>query len=160
TCEESGSADLPAYMDALKARIGTPSLIICLDASAGNYEQLWTATSLRGLVGGELSVAVLGEGIHSGASGIVPSSFRILRQLLSRREAGGTGEILASELHVEIPPGRARRARGGAAPLGDLGAHVPFVPGRRAAHAAPAEQVLPHTWRPALAITGAVGLPP
>jgi acetylornithine deacetylase/succinyl-diaminopimelate desuccinylase-like protein len=86
TCEESGSADLPAYMEALGARVGTPGLVVCLDASCGNYDQLWTATSLRGLIGGELSVEVLEEGIHSGASGIVPSSFRIVRQLISRLE--------------------------------------------------------------------------
>ena len=160
TCEESGSADLPAYMDALKARIGTPGLVICLDASCGNYDQLWTATSLRGLVGGELSVEVLGEGIHSGASGIVPSSFRILRQLLSRLEDERTGEVRPRDLHVEIPPERARQARDVAATLGDLGSRMPFVPGMRAAHADPGEQVLAHTWRPALAITGADGLPP
>ena len=112
TCEESGSADLPAYMDALKARIGAPGLVICLDASCGNYDQLWTATSLRGLVGGELSVEVLAEGIHSGASGVVPSSFRILRQLLSRLEDERTGEIRPRDLHVEIPPERERAGAG------------------------------------------------
>jgi acetylornithine deacetylase/succinyl-diaminopimelate desuccinylase-like protein len=160
TCEESGSADLPAYMDALRGRIGTPALVVCLDSSCGNYEQLWTATSLRGLVGGELSVEVLGEGIHSGASGIVPSSFRILRQLLSRLEDERTGEIRPRELHVDIPPERRRQARDVAATLGDLGARMPFVPGMRPAHAAPEDQLLAQTWRPALSITGADGLPP
>jgi acetylornithine deacetylase/succinyl-diaminopimelate desuccinylase-like protein len=159
TCEESGSADLPAYMDSLKSRIGTPSLVVCLDASCGNYDQLWTATSLRGLVGGELSVEVLGEGIHSGASGIVPSSFRIVRQLLSRLEDERTGEIRPRDLHVEIPPARAQQAKEVAATLGDLGARMPFVPGMRAAHTDPVELVLAHTWRPALAITGADGIP-
>jgi acetylornithine deacetylase/succinyl-diaminopimelate desuccinylase-like protein len=160
TCEESGSADLPAYMDALRGRIGTPGLVVCLDSSCGNYDQLWTATSLRGLVGGELSVEVLEEGIHSGASGIVPSSFRILRQLLSRLEDERTGEIRPRELHVDIPPERLRQARDVAATLGDLGARMPFVAGMRPAHAAPADQLVAQTWRPALAITGADGLPP
>jgi acetylornithine deacetylase/succinyl-diaminopimelate desuccinylase-like protein len=160
TCEESGSADLPAYMDALRARIGTPGLVICLDASCGNYDQLWTATSLRGLVGGELSVEVLGEGIHSGASGIVPSSFRILRQLLSRLEDERTGEIRPRDLHVEIPAERARQARDVAVALGDIGSRLPFVPGMRAAHDDATELLVSQTWRPALAITGADGLPP
>jgi acetylornithine deacetylase/succinyl-diaminopimelate desuccinylase-like protein len=160
TCEESGSADLPAYMEALGARVGTPGLVVCLDASCGNYDQLWTATSLRGLVGGELSVEVLEEGIHSGASGIVPSSFRIVRQLISRLEDERTGEIRPGDLHVEIPPERARQAHAAAATLGNLGTGMPFVSGMRAAHDDPAELVLAHTWRPALAVTGADGLPP
>jgi acetylornithine deacetylase/succinyl-diaminopimelate desuccinylase-like protein len=160
TCEESGSADLPAYMDALASRVGTPDLVVCLDASCGNYDQLWMATSLRGLVGGELSVEVLAEGIHSGASGIVPSSFRILRQLLSRLEDERSGEIRPRALHVEIPPERARQARDVVAALGgDLAARVPLVPGMRTAHADPVELLLAQTWRPALAITGADGLP-
>ncbi|HSP99690.1 MAG TPA: M20/M25/M40 family metallo-hydrolase, partial [Candidatus Dormibacteraeota bacterium] len=44
-CEESGSYDLPAYVEALAERIGTPSLVICLDSGCGNYEQLWITTS-------------------------------------------------------------------------------------------------------------------
>jgi acetylornithine deacetylase/succinyl-diaminopimelate desuccinylase-like protein len=160
TCEESGSADLPAYMDALASRIGTPNLVVCLDASCGNYDQLWMATSLRGLVGGELSVEVLAEGIHSGASGIVPSSFRILRQLLSRLEDERSGEIRPRDLHVEIPPERARQARDVAAALGgDIAARMPLVPGMRTVRADPVELVVAQTWSPALAITGADGLP-
>jgi acetylornithine deacetylase/succinyl-diaminopimelate desuccinylase-like protein len=161
TCEESGSADLPAYMDALASRLGTPGLVICLDASCGNYDQLWTATSLRGLVSGELSVEVLAEGIHSGATGIVPSSFRIVRQLLSRLEDEGSGEIRPRDLHVEIPPARVKQARDVAGVIGgDFGARLPLVPGMRTVHPDPVELVLGHTWRPALAVTGADGLPP
>jgi acetylornithine deacetylase/succinyl-diaminopimelate desuccinylase-like protein len=147
-------------MDALAGRIGAPGLVICLDASCGNYEQLWMATSLRGLVGGELSVEVLTEGIHSGASGIVPSSFRILRQLLSRLEDERSGEIRPRDLHVQIPPERLHQAGEVAAALGDMDARLPFVPGMHPAVADPAELILAHTWRPALAITGADGLPP
>ncbi len=92
-CEESGSYDLPAYVDHLAERIGKPSLVVCLDSGCGNYEQLWCTTSLRGMAGGNFSVKVLSEGVHSGdASGIVPSSFRILRELLSRLEDETTGE--------------------------------------------------------------------
>lgn len=160
TCEESGSADLPAYMEALAARLGAPELVVCLDASCGNYEQLWLATSLRGLVSGELSVEVLEEGIHSGASGLVPSSFRILRQLLSRLEDERTGEIRPRDLHVTIPPERLDQARAVAAALGDgLARRFPLVPGMRLAHDDPVELLLAHTWRPALAVTGADGLP-
>jgi len=83
--EESGSPDLPFYIEHLAARIGTPDLVVCLDSGCGNYEQLWLTTSLRGMVMGNLTVRVLTEGVHSGsASGIVPSSFRVLRHLLSR----------------------------------------------------------------------------
>ena len=103
-CEESGSYDLPAYVDHLADRIGKPSLVVCLDSGCGNYEQLWCTTSLRGMAGGNFTVKVLAEGVHSGdASGIVPSSFRLLRQLLSRLEDEKTGRILVEGLHVEIP---------------------------------------------------------
>src|SRR5262249_43257825 len=73
-CEESGSTDLPAYIEHLAGRIGSPSLVICLDSGCGNYDQLWMTTSLRGMVAGNLRVEILTEGVHSGdASGIVPS---------------------------------------------------------------------------------------
>src|SRR4029077_4167737 len=99
-CEESGSYDLPYYIDHLAQRIGRPALVVCLDSGCGNYDQLWMTTSLRGIASGTLSVQVLDEGVHSGdASGIVPSSFRILRQLLSRLEDEKTGAILPAELY-------------------------------------------------------------
>jgi acetylornithine deacetylase/succinyl-diaminopimelate desuccinylase-like protein len=161
TCEESGSADLPAYMEALADRLRAPDLVVCLDASCGNYDQLWLATSLRGLVSGELSVEVLEEGVHSGASGMVPSSFRVLRQLLSRLEDERSGEIRPADLHVSIPPDRLAQARAVAAVLGgDLDGRFPLVPGMRLAHDDPVELLVAHTWRPALAVTGADGLPP
>jgi acetylornithine deacetylase/succinyl-diaminopimelate desuccinylase-like protein len=160
-CEESGSFDLPAYMDALAGKIGTPSLVVCLDSGCGNYEQLWATTSLRGIVIGELTVQVLEEGVHSGAaSGIVPSSFRIIRQLLSRLEDERTGEILPRALHVEIPRERVEEARAVARVLGDdVVAKWPFVAGMRPVTSDPLELELNNTWRPALAITGAAGLP-
>src|SRR5437899_10368334 len=111
-CEESGSADLPYYVDALKTKLGTPSLIVCLDSGCGNYAQLWGTTSLRGIVNGVLTVEVLTEGVHSGAaSGIVASSFRIARQLLSRLEDERTGEIIPRDFHAEIPRERIEQAR-------------------------------------------------
>ena len=160
-CEESGSYDLPFYVDALAERLGTPSLVVCLDSGCGNYEQLWGTTSLRGVVGGVLTVEVLTEGVHSGsASGIVPSSFRIARQLLSRLEDERTGEILPRDFHVEIPRERVAEAREVAKVLGDdVFALFPLVPGLRPVTVDPLELILNNTWRPALAITGAAGLP-
>src|SRR5262249_11200035 len=106
-CEESGSYALPYPIDALKERIGEPTLVVCLDSGCGNYDQLWTTTSLRGLLAGNLRVEILKEGVHSGdASGIVPSTFRILRSLLARIEDENTGEIKPKDFWVEIPPAR------------------------------------------------------
>ncbi|MFC4727839.1 M20 family metallopeptidase [Coralloluteibacterium thermophilus] len=162
TCEESGSYDLPYYIDHLAPRIGTPSLVVCLDSGCGNYEQLWLTTSLRGMTGGNLRVEVLEDGVHSGdASGIVPSSFRILRQLLSRLEDEATGRVLPDVLHAEIPPARIEQARLAAEVLGDeIHAKFPLVEGLRPMGEDNAERILNRTWRPALSITGADGLPP
>ena len=112
-CEESGSYDLPAYIEHLEERIGDVSLVVCLDSGCGNYDQLWSTTSLRGLIAGDLTVEVLREGVHSGeASGIVPSSFRVLRALLSRLEDEETGAIKLKELKVAIPRERSEQAQG------------------------------------------------
>jgi acetylornithine deacetylase/succinyl-diaminopimelate desuccinylase-like protein len=161
-CEESGSYDLPYYVDHLATRIGKPSLIVCLDSGCGNYDQLWLTTSLRGLTGGNLSVEVLEEGVHSGdASGVVASSFRILRELLSRLEDEKTGKILPPELNVEIPAQRIEQAKQSAQVLGDaIYSKFPFVPGMRPMNEDLAELVLNRTWRPALSVTGVGGLPP
>jgi len=110
-CEESGSYDLPAYLEALAERIGKVDLVVGLDSGCGNYDQLWMTTSLRGLAAGTLSVEVLTEGVHSGdASGVVPSSFRIARQLLDRLEDGSSGRILPEAFYVSIPEERLRQA--------------------------------------------------
>jgi len=161
-CEESGSYDLPYYVDHLAARIGKPSLVVCLDSGCGNYDQLWLTTSLRGLTGGNLCVKVLEEGVHSGdASGIVASSFRILRQLLSRLEDEVSGRIKPEELYVEVPAQRMQQARRTAQVLGDaVYSKFPFVDGMRPVESDPAELVLNRTWRPALSVTGMNGMPP
>jgi acetylornithine deacetylase/succinyl-diaminopimelate desuccinylase-like protein len=158
--EESGSPDLPAYVEALADRI-RPGLVVCLDSGCGDYEHLWATTSLRGVVSGNLTVEVLSEGVHSGAaSGIVPSSFRILRHLLNRLEDERTGAILVRECNVEIPPHRLEEARAVARVLGgDLADKFPFVPGMRPVTTDPLELHLNNTWRPALAITGVDGIP-
>ncbi len=161
-CEESGSYDLPYYVDHLATRIGKPSLIVCLDSGCGNYDQLWLTTSLRGLSGGNLMVKVLEEGVHSGdASGVVPSSFRILRGLLSRLEDEVNGKLKPAELYVEIPAQRIEQARRTAQVLGDaVYSKFPFVDGMRPITADPVELVLNRTWRPALSVTGIDGMPP
>jgi acetylornithine deacetylase/succinyl-diaminopimelate desuccinylase-like protein len=160
-CEESGSYDLPYYVDHLAARIGQPSLVVCLDSGCGNYDQLWLTTSLRGMTGGNLTVKVLEEGVHSGdASGIVPSSFRILRQVLSRLEDEVTGAIKPRELYVDIPAERVEQAKITAKVLGDaVYSKFPLAEGMRPVASDVTELVLNRTWRPSLAITGVGGLP-
>jgi acetylornithine deacetylase/succinyl-diaminopimelate desuccinylase-like protein len=159
--EESGSPDLPAYMDALAERIGKVSLVVCLDSGCGDYDRLWVTTSLRGLVGGTLRVDVLEEGVHSGdASGVVPSSFRILRQVLARLENIETGEVTVDALKAPIPAERVAQAKLAAQALGDqVYAKFPFVPGMKPNGAELAELILNRTWRPALSVTGLAGAP-
>jgi len=159
--EESGSPDLPPYVEHFAEQIGSPDLVVCLDSGAGNYEQLWSTTSLRGLVGGTLRVDVLEEGVHSGdASGIVPSSVRILRQLLDRLEDSTTGEIRLRDLYAEIPPERLEQARKVAEVLADeVYSKFPWVEGMQPVSRDPVELVLNRTWRPQLAITGQAGMP-
>jgi acetylornithine deacetylase/succinyl-diaminopimelate desuccinylase-like protein len=160
-CEESGSPDLPFYVDHLASRIGEPSLVICLDSGCGDYERLWLTTSLRGMASGSLTIGVLDEGVHSGdASGVVPSSFRILRQLLSRLEDQTTGEIRPRALHVDIPAQRIAQAKDAARILGDsLYTKFPFAGCTGPMADDLAELVLNRTWRPQLAVIGMDGLP-
>lgn len=167
TCEESGSPDLPAYIDALQARLGQVALVVCLDSGAGNYDQLWLTTSLRGNVTGTLKVEVLTEGIHSGdASGLVPSSFRILRQVLDRLEDSATGRLLPESFHCEIPAARVAQARTTADILGDLvWKRMPWACGADGEPVLPTttdpvQGLLNRTWRPTLSVTGADGFPP
>ena len=159
--EESGSPDLPAHLVALRDRIGTPSLVLCLDSGCLDDAHLWVTTSLRGLAACTLTVKILTEGVHSGeASGIVPSSFRILRVLLDRLEDSATGRVLLPELHVDIPANRIREAADTAAEFGEpLSTHLPFVAGARPVVEDGAEQLLAHTWHPTLCITGVAGVP-
>ncbi|HEX8254915.1 MAG TPA: M20 family metallopeptidase [Thermoanaerobaculia bacterium] len=160
-CEESGSVDLPAYIDLLSDRIGTPGLVICLDSGCGNYDQLWMTTSLRGSIVGNLTVEVLTEGVHSGdASGIVPSSFRIIRKVLERLEDADTGRIIPEWLHVEVPPERLAEAEATARVLGDeVWSKFPFFGDTQPVSKDPLELLLNRTWRPALSYIGQAGMP-
>ncbi|MGW1682142.1 M20/M25/M40 family metallo-hydrolase [Saccharopolyspora sp. NPDC002376] len=161
TGEESGSPDLPAYLTHLSERLGDVSLVVCLDSGAGDYDRMWLTTSLRGMATVEVTVQVLDSGLHSGmASGIVPSSFRVLRQLLDRLEDSETGEVLVPELNVEIPENRIAEVRSAieAAP-GLIRNSVPWPEGLRPVAEDEVELALNSTWRPTLSVTGASGLP-
>ena len=169
TCEESGSYDLLPYVDALRPRLGDVALVICLDSGAGNYDQLWLTTSLRGMASGTLKVEVLTEGIHSGdASGLVPSSFRIMRQVLDRLEDSASGRLLPASFHCEVPAERLAQARATAAILGDevykrfpwahydCGGSTTFA---LPTTTDPVQALLNRTWTPTLSVTGAEGFP-
>lgn len=160
--EESGSTHLPAHLDALGTSIGEPSLVVCLDAECGNFEQLWTTTSLRGNLVGKLTVRVLTEGAHSGlASGIAPTPFRLLEQLIARVENPMTGELTLPELHADIPPDRRAQISAAARVLGaQFLDKIPFAPGVKPVSSDADELLVNNTWRPSLAVTGADGLPP
>jgi acetylornithine deacetylase/succinyl-diaminopimelate desuccinylase-like protein len=173
TCEESGSYDLLPYVDALRApgnnRLGDVALVICLDSGAGNYDQLWLTSSLRGMASGVLKVEVLTEGIHSGdASGLVPSSFRIMRQVLDRLEDSATGRLLPASFHCEVPADRLAQAQATAAILGDeIYKRFPWAHYDGGGATAftlptttdPVQALLNRTWTPTLSVTGAEGLP-
>ncbi len=151
----------PPHRRAGRRASARPTLVVCLDAECGNYEQLWCTTSLRGNLIGSLRVEVLAEGVHSGtASGIVPSSFRVLRELLARVEDAASGAILIEELNAPIPPDRRAQAKAAAAVLGDsVYAKFPLMPGMRPVSNDPFELLLNNNWRPTLSVTGADGLP-
>jgi acetylornithine deacetylase/succinyl-diaminopimelate desuccinylase-like protein len=169
SCEESGSYDLLPYIDVLKPRMGQVGLVVCLDSGAGNYDQLWLTNSLRGMASGTLKVEILTEGVHSGdASGLVPSSFRIMRQVLDRLEDSATGRLLPANFHCEVPAERRQQARATADILGaavhqrfpwahyDCAGSTTFA---LPTTSDPLEGLLNRTWAPTLSVTGAEGFP-
>jgi len=159
--EESGSPDLEPHLDVLGAELGNVELMICLDSGAHSYDRLWVTTSLRGVLNVDVTVDVLERGQHSGsASGVVPSSMRIMRQLLDRIEDSATGEILISELQPQIPMSHVTAASHVAEAFGDVaGQEQPIVPGLELMGADAAERILRRSWYPTLSIVGAQGLP-
>lgn len=158
--EESGSRDLPAHLSALGGRIGDPSLVVCLDSGCGDFERLWTTTSLRGLLAVEVTVGVLSEGVHSGgAGGVVPSSFRVLRSLLDRIEDPATGRVLLPELTCGIPDERVAQARRTASLVDAPAATFPLLDGVRPQSDDPVDQILDRTWRSSVAVVGLGGAP-
>jgi acetylornithine deacetylase/succinyl-diaminopimelate desuccinylase-like protein len=160
-CEESGSVDLPAHLDALGDEITEPSLVICLDAECGNYDQVWCTTSLRGNLTGNLRVRVLNEGVHSGmATGIAPTPFRIVEQLMARLENAVTGDVLVDELQATIPKDRRAQITAAAKVLGStVAGKLPFASGVQPLSNDPVELLINSTWRATVAVTGADGLP-
>ena len=162
TCEESGSYDLPPYLELLTEDLGEPDLIVVLDSGGPDYEHIWVTEALRGLVAGNLSVKVSNEGVHSGMSGgVIPSSFRIQRMLLDRVEDSKTGEILVPEMHVEISDKVRKEAEELGNLLGDeLWSQLPVVDTLRPQNEGVAEILLDMNWRPAMSVIGANGMPP
>jgi acetylornithine deacetylase/succinyl-diaminopimelate desuccinylase-like protein len=160
--EESGSIHLPAHLRALGKSLGEPSLVICLDAEAGNYDQVWCTTSLRGNLVGELRVRTLTEGVHSGmGTGIAATPFRIAQQLLGRLESPITGDLLIEDLQVTVPPDRRAQITAAAKVLGSaVAGKIPFAKGVQPLSNDPVELLINSTWRATLAVTGADGLPP
>jgi acetylornithine deacetylase/succinyl-diaminopimelate desuccinylase-like protein len=160
-CEESGSRDLPAYVEHLGARLGTPSLVVCLDSGCPTYDSLWVTTSLRGLVNAVVEVSLLTEGVHSGdGTGVIAASERVLRVLLDRLEDSRTGVMLLPELETAIPSARREQAERTASVLGEhVWRRFPVQPGVEPVTKSGAELLLNRTWRPSLAITAAEGWP-
>src|SRR5262249_41660530 len=131
------------------------------DSECGNYEQVWSTTSLRGNITGNLRVRVLTEGVHSGmGTGIAPTPFRIVEQLMARLENAVTGDVLIDELQVTVPKDRWAQINAAAQVLGStVAGKLPFVSGVRPVSNDPVELLINTTWRATVAITGADGLP-
>lgn len=159
--EESGSPDLEAHLDALGDELGDVQLLLCLDSGALTYDRLWVTTSLRGNLVAHVRADVLEQGQHSGsASGVVPSSFRVLRQLLDRLEDSRTGRVIVDELVVDIPQAVKDAAIDNVAEFGDVaGNEQPIVPGLELMGRDPVERLLQRTWGATLSVTGQAGLP-
>ncbi len=157
--EESGSPDLLAHLEALRARIGRPRLVICLDSGGLSYDRLWLTTSLRGNLVVTVTAQVLTEGIHSGqGGGVVPSSFRILRRMLSGVEDEATGRILLPELlGAGIPEAHRANLETLAAEFPDSAA--PVVEGLHLLTPDAVDRLAARTWGAALEVVGADGLP-
>ena len=159
--EESGSPDLPAYVEALADQLGSPSLVVCLDSGCIDYDRMWVTSSLRGMVSATLRVDIVTAGLHSGdVSGMVPSTFRIARSLLSRIEDEATGHVLLDSCQAEVPADRVEQARSTAAEIGPIADHYPFVDGAGPTTTDACEQLLARTWQATLSVVGADGLPP
>ncbi len=161
TCEESGSFDLPPYLDALTEQLGNPDMVVVLDSGGPDYDHIWMTEALRGLVSGTLSVKVSHEGIHSGNSGgSIPSSFRIQRILLDRVEDSSSGKVLIPEMHVDIPGQIREKAMALREIVGDsIWEQFPTVDTLRQASETTEEMIVAMNWEPTLSIIGADGIP-
>lgn len=161
TCEESGSFDLPPYLEGLTERLGNPDMVVVLDSGGPDYDHIWMTEALRGLVSGTLSVRVSHEGIHSGNSGgSIPSSFRIQRILLDRVEDSSSGKVTIPEMHVEIPEVVRENAITLRNIVGDsIWEQFPTVDTLRQASETTEDMIVAMNWEPTLSIIGADGIP-
>ena len=159
--EESSSVHLEQHLTTLLPRFGNAELVIALDSFCESYDRLWTTTSTRGVAGGVLEIEVCLDDPHSGrASGVLPSSFRIVRQLLDRIEDSATGEVLVRAANVDIPGYRLDEAAVAAASFPALSTSFRPLPGVRSMRADATDELVAETWRPALEVIGVDGLPP
>ena len=159
--EESSSVHLEQHLTTLLPRFGNAELVIALDSFCESYDRLWTTTSTRGVAGGVLEIEVCLDDPHSGrASGVLPSSFRIVRQLLDRIEDSASGEVLVRAANVEIPGYRLDEAAVAAASFPALSTSFRPLPGVRSMRADATDELVAETWRPALEVIGVDGLPP
>jgi len=161
TAEECGSVGIEEYLEYFKKRIGMPSLVVILDTGCSDYDRLWLTDSLRGLLTGKLQVDILSAGIHSGvAGGVVPSTFRIIRNLLDRIEDSHTGKILVKNAYTDIPQEKVTRAKFMAQILGKkIYNDFSLLEGCSFEVSEPHELLLNRSWRPSLSVIGAAGIP-
>ena len=161
TCEESGSFDLPPYLEELTDQLGDPDMVVVMDSGGPDYDHVWMTEALRGLVSGTLSVKVSHEGIHSGNSGgSIPSSFRIQRILLDRVEDSGSGRVLVPEMHADIPEEVREKAAALAGIVGNsIWEQFPTVDSLRQASETTEDMIVAMNWEPTLSIIGADGMP-
>ncbi len=90
----------------------------------------------------------------------MPSSFRILRELLDRVENARTGEVLLRGLHAEIPVSHLAAAGVVAKDLGDpAGSELPLLEGLQLMGRDGADRLVRRTWEPSLSVIGMDGIP-
>eukprot|EP00461_Guttulinopsis_vulgaris_P001607 UN01607 len=160
-CEESGSFDLNYYLESLKPQIGTPDIVVCLDSGCGDYDRLWFTTSLRGMISATLTVKITEEGVHSGlGSGVIPSTMRIMRNLLDRIEDAKTGELLIPSFYVDIPSEQIEYAKSAVAIIGEeIPKAYKFVEGARPMSDSNYQLYINRAWMPTVSYTGVGGIP-
>ena len=158
--EESGCTDIAHYLNKLKEQIGAPDVMFCLDEGSVSNQMFSLSTSLRGALNFSLKVSVLEKSMHSGvASGIVPSSFRIARELLERIESGKTGEMVP-ELQVPVPEQKLKEASANAK-LNGSGIHTSLCmcKGVQPVTLNLEELYLNNVWKAQMEVIGQGGIP-
>lgn len=158
--EESGSIDLPIYIEEYQQFIGQPDLILALDSGIIDYNRIWLTSSLRGVVSCDLTVKTLTKGVHSGkGSGIAPESFMIIRKLLSKLE-DYNDQSRMKDFEVEIPDSEKTKISKAVEVMGDdWCSKIPILPGMKLLGDTPTDRLINWTWKPALTVAGARGIP-